>query len=78
MQPEARRVCAADARTAVAAAAREQGHDLHPWSDLDLYRAATSCRFCGMTVEAGCDVSGDPFGLGAASLRRCDKVAVPR
>lgn len=78
MTPEARRVSAADARTAVASAARELGHDLHVWLDLDLYQAATACRFCGMTVVAGCDVSGDLFGLGAASLLRCDKVTVPR
>lgn len=78
MQPEQRRASAADARTAVAAAARELGHDLHVWTDRDLYRATSACRACGMTAEAGSNVSGEPFGLGAATLVACDKVTVPR
>lgn len=78
MQPEQRRESAADARSAVASAARELGHDLHVWTDVDLYRAASACRACGMTAEAGADVKGQPFGLGAATLRECDKVTVPR
>jgi hypothetical protein len=69
----------AEGAAAVASAARQLGHDLHPWRRATYgYACSTACRDCGDLAAVDVTAEGDRAtvnGSGGATIAECPRGA---